>query len=115
IRGIEEQFRMVSFDGTDAKGLELVFAIDKESSKEKKGYSVFKDRSIKNFYKKLSKQLGDTFLVNVLYYKDKPIAYYIGFIMKGTYYWSQNAYILEYGQYSPGKVLLVKLIDFLGT
>jgi len=115
IRGLEEQFVMESFDGTNSKGLELVFSIDKESSKEKKGYSAFANKNIRSFYKNLSQKLEKKFLVAVMFYNEKPIAYYIGFIVKGVFYWSQNAYISEYGQYSPGKVLLVKLIDFLGT
>ena len=49
IRGLEEQFVMESFDGTNSKGLELVFSIDKESSKEKKGYSAFANKNIRSF------------------------------------------------------------------
>lgn len=115
IKGIEDQFTMKTFDGTTSNGLDVVFSIDKESSKEKSGYSTFADDEIKKFYKNLARQFGEKFLIVVLYYNNQPIAYYLGFISNTTYFWSQNAYISLFGQYSPGKVLLVKLIDYLGT
>lgn len=115
IKECAEDFTTKFFDGNMDKGLDTVFSIDKQSSKESKGYSTFSDPEIKTLYKNLAKQLKDHFSVAILYFKEKPIAYYIGFIVNDVYYWSQNAYILAYGQYSPGKILLVNIIDHLGS
>ena len=114
IKGQEDDFTMRTFDGATSEGLDIIFAIDEQSSKQHKGYSTFSDKTIKTFYKEFASQFGKQFLAAILYYKERPIAYYIGFLAGNTYFWSQNAFIADYQQYSPGKILLVKLIDFLG-
>src|SRR5579885_1290551 len=114
IKGIEDKFSMEFFDGTTQKGLDVVFASDTKSSKQQKGYSAFADEKIRTFYRNLSAHFRKHFSVAILYFESEPIAYYIGFLVNNTYYWSQNAYVASYGLYSPGKVLLVKLIDLMG-
>lgn len=114
IRGIEDDFTMKYFTGENAEKLDLIYSIDKESSKQNKGYNVFNNKKIKEFYKNLAKNFREDFYIHILFFKEKPIAYYIGFLVNNTYYWSQNAFISEYSNYSPGKILLVKIIDFFG-
>ncbi|HWY79084.1 MAG TPA: GNAT family N-acetyltransferase [Candidatus Sulfotelmatobacter sp.] len=115
IREIEDEFQMRFFDGNSSEGLKIVFRIDSKSTKRERGYSTFTNSTIKIFYQALANHLQDSFWIHVLYFKGIPIAYYIGFVVGETYYWSQNAYITEYGQYSPGKILLVKLLDDCGV
>ena len=49
--------------------------------------------------------------INILYFKNMPISYEIGFIAGKTYFGNQIAFKSQYKQYVPGKVLLVKLLE----
>lgn len=114
IRGIEQAFVIRTFDGTSDEGLKLTFAIDAISSKQQKGYNTFSQKQIRVFYQTLAKRFAKKMLITILYYKKHPIAYSIGFLSGKTYFWSQSAFDGNYRHVSPGKVLLVKLIDSLG-
>jgi hypothetical protein len=113
IRGMQEKFTLHSYDGTDSDGLDKAFALDNQSRKQGRGYNTFNSPLIRKFYKSLANHFENYFLVNILYFENTPIAYEIGFLIAGNYFGSQMAYITEYKQYSPGKVIFVKLGDLL--
>lgn len=115
IRGIENKFVLQTFDGTEPKGLNVAFSIDNQSRKQNRGYNTFADKQIQAFYVSLGKHFKENMLTHILYFENKPIAYELGFSVGKTYYCSQKAYLVEYQQYSPGKVLKVKVIDYLGS
>jgi CelD/BcsL family acetyltransferase involved in cellulose biosynthesis len=115
IRGKEDAFTLKSFDGKNEMGLKTVFAIDNQSRKQGRGYSAFASDKTQKFYEQLGKNFGKRFVTNVLYFTDTPIAYEIGFLINHTYFGSQIAYVAEYKQYSPGKVIMVKLADYLSA
>lgn len=114
IRGIEDNFTIRSFDGETSDWFTLVMTLDMQSRKHARGYSTFNNKKIVNFYRSLADHFKKHFQCNILYFAEKPIAYEIGFIVGKAYYGSQIAYSTEFKQYSPGKALLVKLIDLLG-
>lgn len=114
IRGIDQKFTLLAFDG-NSKGLETVFALDSLSRKQDRGYSAFSDDTIRKFYKNLGKNFKEHMQIHILYFEEKPIAYEIGFLIGDTYFGSQIAYMSDYRQYSPGKVILVKVIDLLAS
>lgn len=115
VRGIEEKFTLQSFNGTTSKGLDIAFTLDNQSRKQNRGYNIFAASEIKEFYKSLSKYFRERLLINILYFENTPIAYEIGFVIGKNYFGSQMAYISEYKQYSPGKVILVKVADLLSA
>jgi hypothetical protein len=113
IRGVADKITLKSYSGTAKKGIDTVFAIDNLSRKHGRGYNTFEDHQMKIFYKTLTKYFKNKILLNILYYENTPIAYDIGFLIGTTYYGNQLAFIDTYAKYSPGKVLLVKLFDYL--
>ncbi|HZE86808.1 MAG TPA: GNAT family N-acetyltransferase [Methylomirabilota bacterium] len=115
IKDSESNFSFKSFDGTSEEGLSIVFAIDKQSRKRQRGYNTFSDGQIQAFYQSLVTHFKKNLLVNILYFEKIPVAYEIGFIAGKIYFGNQIAFIADYSQYSPGKVLLVKLIEHLGA
>jgi CelD/BcsL family acetyltransferase involved in cellulose biosynthesis len=115
IRGIEENFTLLSYDGNTSEGFNVVFALDSQSRKQDRGYSAFENKTIKEFYENLGKNFKEYLQIHILYFKEVPIAYEIGFLIGKNYFGSQMAYISEYKQYSPGKVILVKVIDLLAS
>lgn len=115
IRHNPESFTLNTFDGTQKKGLEIVFHIDKQSRKQGRGYSTFANEKIRKFYILLTQHFGKYLKINILYFGKTPIAYELGFHIGTTYYGTQIAFIGEYRQYAPGKVLSVKLLEYLSS
>lgn|GEM_PF-880325 len=113
IRGMESEFTIKRFDGTSNDIWKTVYEIDMKSAKKDKGYNVFSDGLYKKFYVALANNFRKNLCIHILYYKDIPIIYEIGFLSKNTYFGSQMAYVSEFAKFSPGKVLLVKLIEVL--
>jgi len=114
IRGLDAKFTLAAFNG-NSKGLQIVFALDSQSRKQARGYSAFADDTIREFYKNLGKNFKEYMQIHILYFEEKPIAYEIGFFIGKTYFGSQMAYISDYKQYSPGKVILAKVIDLIAS
>jgi CelD/BcsL family acetyltransferase involved in cellulose biosynthesis len=115
IKDMQSDFTFQSFDGSGPSGLDTAFALDEQSSKHGKGYNVFNSIAMQEFYRTLAKNFTTHFLVNIVYFQKKPIAYEIGFLIGKNYFGSQLAYDMQYRQYSPGKVILVKLADYLAS
>jgi len=115
VKTIQEKFTLHSFNGVTMEGLDKAFELDDQSRKQSRGYNAFNSVEVKNFYKNLVKHFKENLCINILYLEDKPIAYEIGFLIGKNYFGSQMAYVAEYKQYSPGKVILVKLVDFLAS
>ncbi|MDD2823116.1 MAG: GNAT family N-acetyltransferase [Candidatus Daviesbacteria bacterium] len=113
IQNIEKEFTLKSFTGDKPNILNVVLKIDNESQKKTRGYNTFSNKKIIKFYQSLAKHFNNNFLINILYYKNRAIAYEIGFIIGTTYFGNQLAFSDKYKQYEPGKVLLFKLIENL--
>jgi GNAT acetyltransferase-like protein len=112
---IEDKLTVKNFDGQKEEGLTIAFTIDEQSRKEKRGYSVFANPQIKQFYQALLTHFQKHLRINILYFEKAPIAYEIGFLIGKNYFGSQMSFIAEYGKYSPGKVLLVNVIDYVAS
>lgn len=112
-RGIEEKFVLKSSD--DAAVLDKIFALDEQSSKQKQGYNAFADEKTRKFYTVLKRHFKKHLLVNLLYFENTLIAYEVGFVIGKTYFGNLISYHSDYAEYTPGKILVAKLIDYLGT
>jgi CelD/BcsL family acetyltransferase involved in cellulose biosynthesis len=108
-----QNFKLKTYDEGLANVIPLIFEIDRKSTKSKNGYATFFDEKVKEFFKLLSVRSKKNILINVLYYKGKPIAYEIGFKEKNIYIDSQRAYLPEYAHLTPGKVLMVLVAEML--
>lgn len=99
----------------DPEGLEVVFEMDKRSTKRKQGKSTFVRERERNFFKQLIKEYGANVTVDVLFYDNIPVIYGIGFTAKKTFYACVTAYDDEYSFLSPGKMLHFYLFERLKT
>jgi CelD/BcsL family acetyltransferase involved in cellulose biosynthesis len=115
VKGIEDKFSVKNFDGKTKEGLEMALYVDTQSRKQKRGYSVFANPRIKLFYHALVTHFKQNININILYFEEKPIAYEIGFMIGKSYFGSQISFITEYSKFSPGKVLLIKVIDYVAS
>ena len=117
IRGIEENFTLLSYDGNSTDGMDAVALLLIYRAANRIEDTVYlQNKTIKkNFIKILGKNFKEYLQIHILYFKEVPIAYEIGFLIGKNYFGSQMAYISEYKHYSPGKVILVKVIDLLAS
>ena len=97
---------------TDKENLEICFAIDIDSAKQAKGKGIFYRSDVKKFYQLLSKYNPENIQINLMYFENKPVSYLIGFLVKGTYQASQKAFLTGYEYFNPGKLLMIKVIDY---
>lgn len=111
-RNDEKHFKLLEMKNHQ-KGLSICFNIDKYSSKSYNNYNVFHDKKLRNFYKLLCQQKKDTVNIFILYHKNKPIAYEVGFVNNYLYIDSERAYLKNYEYCTPGKVMLVKIAELL--
>lgn len=95
-----------------SKALEVCFDIDKASVKQSKGKGVFYKNYAREFYKKLSKLSSGNMSITILYLNDKPISYEIGFLARDVYTSEQKAFLEGFEYYNPGKLIVIKLIDY---
>lgn len=115
VKNIQEQFVLRSFDGTKAEGIETAFEIDNMSHKQSGGYNTFATETTKDFFRNLAKYFQKNICFNILYFENTPIAFEIGFIAGKTYFGNQISFLADYKQYSPGKVLVTRLIEHLAS
>lgn len=85
--------------------------IERESSKSKKGKTIFNNKKNQTFFKELTKEIGDNLFIASLFFSDKPIAYNIGFICNGVYACSQKAHLKAYDKYRPGGLMFLKFLE----
>jgi len=115
VRNIEEKFVLRAFDGTMSEGIQTAFKIDNMSHKQSGGYNTFSTKTTKTFFKNLAKNFQKNMSFNILYFENTPIAFEIGFIANKTYFGNQISFLAEYKQYSPGKVLVTRMIEHLAS
>lgn len=115
VRSIEKEFVLKDFSGGETGILKKVFELDSRSRKHKRGYDVFSDKKIMNFFKLLAEKYKEVLKVNILYFRSEPIAYEMGYLISNTYFGNQMAFVDDFSRFSPGKVLIAKLMDSLNT
>ncbi len=95
------------------KCLDISFDIEKTSSKQHNGKGVFFRPEVQKFYKSLVKMAPNNVPVSLLYLNNTPVSYLIGFHVNNTYQATQKAYLAGYEYFNPGKIQMIKLIDYL--
>lgn len=110
-----EKFTLRVCEGYSEEFFTLLYQIDKTSRKSNRGYGLFSNSLMKDFYETLAKKFDKRFITNILFFENTPIAYEIGFLVNSVYYGTQLSFVEAYKQYAPGKVIAVKILDYLAA
>lgn len=100
----------------DAKEtLEDFFHLHIKKWESAKGYSVYKFKIKREFLRNLVKRLFDKEILNIYYLSlgEKKLAICIGFKKNRRFIYYSTAYDPEFAKFSPGKLLVNKLINYL--
>ena len=75
--------------------------------------SLFDDPRHRRFYERMIPTLieSGTLRFSVLRWKDEVLAYHLGFLHDGIFTWYKPTFNVDYAKYSPGEVLLQKLLE----
>lgn len=92
-----------------------IVSIESESWKQSHGTAISAIERQKNFYAQLCLEEYKTNRIHLsfLYIEDQPIAYNMGIVSHGTYYYLKTSYIGKFRNSSPSTVLRAKLISSL--
>lgn len=103
------------YDNSDdlEKYLEIMFTIEKNSSKQKRGRAIFSEEITKSFYKNTIKFASKFVRIGILYYQEKPIVYQYGFQFKDIFDAYQTSYLYEYRKLEPGKTMIITILSKL--
>lgn len=108
IRGIVKKHKQdISFKTFigDEQALQTVFDLDARSSKKQQGKATFVTEQDKQFFQELVRLVPKSFVIDFVYYRNKPIIYSTGFIYKNIFYAANTAYDADYRFLRPGKLL----------
>lgn len=112
IKNNEQYLSYKTFKG-DEHSLAVAFRVDKASYKLKKGQATFVSEDTRKLFRTILRYLKDNFVIDVLYFKRKPIAFSIGFVYKETYLAINTSFDNEFQTLGPGKILAYLLIKRL--
>jgi CelD/BcsL family acetyltransferase involved in cellulose biosynthesis len=102
------------YDGNSTYAIEKIFKLSAKSHKRKvKGYTdpFANDNGI--FLLELFKRIPEKVTIDILFFNKQPIAFFLGYVHKSTYFAFQTAYLSEFRKLNPGKVLLYLLFKRL--
>ena len=93
--------------------LDILFEQHRDKWNQDGRKSLFNDDLNRIFYRKLATELNNKNMLDftVIDYKNEAIALHFGFAFKNTFYYYKPTYLSKYGKYSPGNILLMKLIE----
>jgi CelD/BcsL family acetyltransferase involved in cellulose biosynthesis len=104
--------RLVSLDDMN-EWLEYVFAQHMDRWVNKTGTSIFMGEENINFYRTLVQDIGNQgwLRFSLLLLDNEAIATHFGFLYGGVYYYYKPTFDQSYREYSPGNILLTRLIE----
>lgn len=108
------EFTLIKSEPTNTSSLKMAYAIDLQSTKHLNGYNTFNNPLDQQFYLRLSTNKDLHMTCFLLFHKSlpDPIAYDLGFKIGDTYYSNQTATLSLLSRYSPGKIILVKIVNY---
>lgn len=85
--------------------------------RDKGQHSLFESSTCRRFYATLADELLDTGWLHFsqLRLDGRPLATHFGFVYNKVLTWYKPAFDVAYSQYSPGTVLIKRLIDYAGA
>lgn len=111
IKKYEGQIKFTSYHTDLSKHFSDILALQKSTSKAAKSMDIFKNPENKAYYKTLIDHCSQFVWISFLYFDNKPITYEYGLQYKDHYFGEQIAFHNDYKKYSPGKIMVFKLID----
>ena len=75
--------------------------------------SLFDDPRHKRFYERMAKELLETgwLRFTMLRWQGEALAFHLGFVFNRVFTWYKPTFNVDYARYSPGEVLLKKLLE----
>ena len=75
--------------------------------------SLFDDPRHKKFYERMAKELLDTgwLRFTMLRWQGEALAFHLGFVFNRVFTWYKPTFNVDFARYSPGEVLLKKLLE----
>ena len=90
-----------------------MFAIDQKSGKQRHSKDIFSNKEERDFYTNIVKYCQRFVQLCFLYYENTPIAYSFNFKNRKIYVGYQTSYLLERRKLSPGKVMIIYMLEKL--
>ena len=104
-------FRLETSAGSFADILPVILDIERRSTKKSEHKEVFSQPAIARLFNLIDQYRPGTILVNLLYYRNRPVSYQVGFASHGTYHCYQIAFLAEYAHLIPGRILLYQSLQ----
>lgn len=105
-------FNLVMARG-DLKLLDTAIKIDSKSYRDRKNIATFKNKIDRKFFEEIIKNNPKSAGINILYFRNKPIAYEIGIRAKGVYYGLNKSFDYKFRKLTPGKIIAYLLFEGL--
>lgn len=93
--------------------LEVVFDINRRSSKQIKGRDIFAQEEVRTFYKNIVRNSNKNVFINILYSGKDPIAFGFNLTAEKYLLGLQASYVNKYRHLSPGKLNLYLMLKYL--
>ncbi len=106
-------FKAIKTQSEMERGIEDLFRLHTERTKEKRIRSTFDEESILNFHRDIAKIFLDLGWLSLylLICNNNVISASYGFIFEKKYYYYQTGLSPEWQQFSPGKMLIFKILE----
>jgi len=102
-----------STKGDLKKYFKVMVAIDQKSSKKLKSRDLFSKEENVELYETMIEKSAQNIRIDLLFYKDIPIAYVFAIVFSKRYLAINTAYLSDYKKLSPGKLLFYHIIKNL--
>lgn len=93
--------------------MKTIFKLESKSFKKKKGHHIFNNKEAIDLFRNIVDYSPSNSSVNLLYFKNKPIAHMFGLIVGEGFMAYHMAYLEKYRKLVPGKILLFFLLPLL--
>ncbi len=105
------EFKIASDFNEKKKVIEYIIQHKSKQYNNTKAWNLFKQKFNRDFFISSNLTLDDEAYITYMEINKKIIAAHSGYIYKNICYYLFPVYNLEYKKYSPGKILLKKIID----
>lgn len=115
IKKLGDDLTYRTYDNRDEllKYLKLIFDVEQRSQKKLRNMDIFSNEQTRNFFINIVTHCGRFIQINVLSYKNNPIAYTFNFKYRNMFTGYQTSFLSEYKKFYPGKVILVHDLEHL--
>lgn len=113
--GDSVQIKIIAEKEEISRFMPTMFEIDRKSAKEKRAMSIFTKEENIEVFKRFADKLSKFIEIAVLSYDNIPVAYIFCFKSREAYILYQASYLFEARKISPGKIIVMKLLESIAT